>query len=383
MRRITAVTLTLTFTLTVLVFATGPASAASGPMVCPVPSATFVDSFGAYRAGPPVHAHQGVDMMAAEFTPIVSPADGQLEQHGTESFYLTADDGTVYFGTHLSAQTGPSRRVTAGERIGLVGHTGNASAGADHLHFEIHPNGGAAVNPTPYVDAACSGPTPAEVAAETVQNALEFVSLTGPPPTAPFTPQEVKGWHDSFNAPLGMVQSYRLASFFNRLAEATPTYPAPDYPFTVREAKHVWNDAHSTKIARPTTVRFAAYLNAVTEQRLRAYALALYVSMLQPSSCSGPADCPALIRRVFTERGLGYQAEAAVRVASCESGFNPRAYNPSSGASGLFQHLSSLFPARAAGAGAPGASAFDPYVNTVAAANMVAASGWSAWVCRP
>lgn len=153
------------------------------------------------------------------------------------------------------------------------------------------------------------------------------------------------------------------------------------FPYRAHEV-HVWYNCHrSPNIDRGAAGRLTWYLNAVVLNRIAAYLAA--VDAARATTCSGPGDCPALIRRVFNERGLGYQAEAAVRVAACESGFNPRAYNPSSGASGLFQHLSSLFPARAAGAGAPGASPFDPYVNTVAAANMVAASGWSAWVCRP
>jgi hypothetical protein len=153
------------------------------------------------------------------------------------------------------------------------------------------------------------------------------------------------------------------------------------FPYRPADVQRWWNCHRDPNIDRVAAGRLAWWLNAVVLNRIAAYLAA--VDAARSTSCSGPGDCPALIRRVFTERGLGYQAEAAVRVASCESGFNPRAYNPSSGASGLFQHLSSLFPARAAGAGAPGASPFDPYVNTVAAANMVAASGWSAWVCRP
>lgn len=125
--------------------------------VCPVRGAvSFIDSWGAPRHQ---GAHQGVDLMAARGTPNVAVVPGSVtfRSGGTSGLgaYLNGDDGHLYYYFHLDAYEGGARRVAQGEVIGYVGNTGDASYTATHTHFEIHPNGGAAVNPYPSVRAVC------------------------------------------------------------------------------------------------------------------------------------------------------------------------------------------------------------------------------------
>lgn len=104
--------------------------------------------------------HNGVDLIAATGTPVQAVVDGvlvrwQWEQPGLRAgnaWYLATADGTVYFYAHMSEFAdglGPGSRVRAGEVIGYVGATGNATF--PHLHFEIRPRGGAPINPYAHV----------------------------------------------------------------------------------------------------------------------------------------------------------------------------------------------------------------------------------------
>jgi LysM repeat protein len=123
---------------------------------CPVPGATFVNDWGFPRSGG--RAHEGTDLFAPRSTPVLAPATGTVSfatgAIGGRQFRLAGDDGTLYLGSHMDA-FGTSGRVSAGTVIGYVGTTGNAAGGRPHLHFEVHPDGGAAMNPFPLVRVAC------------------------------------------------------------------------------------------------------------------------------------------------------------------------------------------------------------------------------------
>lgn len=125
-------------------------------IVCPVAgSHSFADTWGAPRSGG--RRHQGVDMIAASGVPLVAVESGSAlfttNRLGGNAVWLTGASGTRYYYAHLSSWEGSSRSVSRGEVIGYVGSTGNA--GVPHLHFEVHPGGGPAVNPYPYVRAVC------------------------------------------------------------------------------------------------------------------------------------------------------------------------------------------------------------------------------------
>jgi hypothetical protein len=103
--------------------------------------------------------HEGVDVITATGIPLYAVDDGRITRmnsspRGGIQLYLTKDDGTYFFYAHLSRYADGltvGQRVSAGTLVGYVGQTGDAMGSVPHLHFEIHPNGGAAINPYPIV----------------------------------------------------------------------------------------------------------------------------------------------------------------------------------------------------------------------------------------
>jgi len=132
----------------------------NGSWVCPVQGpVSFTDTFGAPRGGG--RTHKGTDMFSPGGTPLVAVTGGsvffQSDRLGGLAAYVQGRDGNTYYYAHLSNYVGGARAVSAGELIGHVGNTGDASGGPTHLHFEIRPGGpnGRAVNPYPTLAAHC------------------------------------------------------------------------------------------------------------------------------------------------------------------------------------------------------------------------------------
>ncbi len=143
----------------VAVFAAGSEIAIHG-FVFPVGDPhSFGDTFGAPRmmGSEYEHAHQGTDIMAPAGTPLLAAERGIITKMGTDvlggvKIWVKGQSGTYYYYAHLTSFAEgmvDGLVVDAGTIIGYVGDTGNARGGAPHLHFEIHPDGGPAVNPYP------------------------------------------------------------------------------------------------------------------------------------------------------------------------------------------------------------------------------------------
>lgn len=97
--------------------------------------------------------HQGWDLEALAGTPCYAIADGEITHVGTHGQWghnlvlqfsksgrggVSPVDALWAFYAHLSGILAPKGAlVRRGQIIALTGHTGNASASAPHLHFEI------------------------------------------------------------------------------------------------------------------------------------------------------------------------------------------------------------------------------------------------------
>jgi murein DD-endopeptidase MepM/ murein hydrolase activator NlpD len=128
---------------------------------CPVNGPHFVSNdFGAPRDGG-TRKHQGNDIIAPMGTTIVAPLSGTITllqssgKGGLAIFETGVGNVGFYFAHEQEITAHQGDEVTAGQEIGRVGNTGNAAGGTPHLHFEIHPARGAAIDPYPSLSAVC------------------------------------------------------------------------------------------------------------------------------------------------------------------------------------------------------------------------------------
>lgn len=107
-----------------------------------------IGEFGAPRSGG--RTHEGFDVVAACGAPLVAVVTGRVLRTGYDpvlygNFLLIHGEGEQrsYFYAHMPrpARVHRGQEVWAGERVGVVGETGNARSVGCHLHFEIHVHG--------------------------------------------------------------------------------------------------------------------------------------------------------------------------------------------------------------------------------------------------
>jgi murein DD-endopeptidase MepM/ murein hydrolase activator NlpD len=120
---------------------------------------SFSDSWHAPRPGNRLHI--GVDIVGPKGLALYAVVDGTItKMYGADSslsgnaLRLTGADQTYFFYAHLDSFAPGitvGSTVRAGQIIGYMGSTGNS--GVSHLHFEVHPGGGDAINPYPVVKA--------------------------------------------------------------------------------------------------------------------------------------------------------------------------------------------------------------------------------------
>jgi murein DD-endopeptidase MepM/ murein hydrolase activator NlpD len=119
----------------------------------PVKNYVLTSGFG-YRWG---NLHAGEDFAVPTGTNLVAMSTGTVDFAGQESGYgnlvkICYWDGTISFFAHMSSiSLSVGDRVGPGELVGLSGNTGDSTG--PHLHLEIHPGGGAAVDPLPWLAA--------------------------------------------------------------------------------------------------------------------------------------------------------------------------------------------------------------------------------------
>lgn len=127
-----------------------------GQWVLPVTGYQLTASFG-QSSSLWSTTHTGQDFAGPSGTTIVSVGAGVVKSAGYEGAYgnrtvITLTDGTDIWYCHQSRiVVQPGDKIDPGSTVGYTGSTGNVTG--PHLHLEVHPNGGPAVDPMPVLRA--------------------------------------------------------------------------------------------------------------------------------------------------------------------------------------------------------------------------------------
>jgi len=119
--------------------------------VMPIKGAVFTSGYG-WRWG---RMHQGDDFGTPVGTPLHAMSTGTVVFAGWQGGYgnkveIEYWDGTVSVFGHMSViSASVGTKVAPGDVVGQSGNTGHSTG--PHLHLEIHPNGGGAVDPAPWL----------------------------------------------------------------------------------------------------------------------------------------------------------------------------------------------------------------------------------------
>jgi len=122
----------------------------SNQWVIPVTGYHLTARFG-QASGLWARRHTGLDFAGPSGSTIVSVAAGTVVSTGYEGAYgnrtiIRLNDGTEIWYCHQSRIiVSPGQQVRPGEVIGYTGSTGNVTG--PHLHLEVHPGGGAPIDP--------------------------------------------------------------------------------------------------------------------------------------------------------------------------------------------------------------------------------------------
>lgn len=143
----------------------GPATSApapsSGGRACPMDSIPQLFNDWGWPRGGGSRSHKGNDLYGDLREPVFAMASGvwDVQPYGNSAgnwAILRGDDGIEYWYMHLDGHAvGDGSRVSVGQQTAFNGWTGNAVGTVYHIHFEIHPGGGGAVDPYPYLAQVC------------------------------------------------------------------------------------------------------------------------------------------------------------------------------------------------------------------------------------